>query len=112
MELCNILIQSRLTTGKRNMVSSIANLVYELPHELPSDLGLRVLGNGEILGGLKFGWRHSRAPSLPSRNEALAVAVKKRAKVENFSCPVQFYWISPFCSKYFARDCGSSSRVG
>ena len=31
------------------MVSSIANLVYELPHEFPTDLRLRILGNKEIL---------------------------------------------------------------
>ena len=27
---------------------SVANLVYELPHELPNDLRLRILGNKEI----------------------------------------------------------------
>ena len=32
------------------MISSIANLVHELPHELPNDLRLRILGNQEILG--------------------------------------------------------------
>ena len=32
------------------MISSIANLVYELPHKLPNDLRLRILGNQEILG--------------------------------------------------------------
>ena len=32
------------------MISSIANLIYELPHEMPNDLRLRVLGNKEILG--------------------------------------------------------------
>ena len=32
------------------MISSIANLVYKLPHELPNDLRLRILGNVEILG--------------------------------------------------------------
>ena len=31
-------------------MSSVANLVYELPHELPNDLRLRILGNKEILG--------------------------------------------------------------
>ena len=31
-------------------MSSIANLVYELPHELPNDLRLWILGNKEILG--------------------------------------------------------------
>ena len=30
------------------MISSIANLVYELPHELPNHLTLRILGNKEI----------------------------------------------------------------
>ena len=32
------------------MISSIANLVNELPHELPDDLRLRILGNKEMLG--------------------------------------------------------------
>ena len=27
---------------------SVANLVYELPHELPNDIRLRILGNKEI----------------------------------------------------------------
>ena len=30
---------------KRNLISSIANLVHELPHELPNNLRLRILGN-------------------------------------------------------------------
>ena len=32
------------------MISSIANLPYELPNELPNDLRLKILGNKEILG--------------------------------------------------------------
>ena len=32
------------------MISSIANLVYELPRELPNDLRLRILRNKEISG--------------------------------------------------------------
>ena len=32
------------------MISSIANLVHELPHELPNDVRLRIWGNKEILG--------------------------------------------------------------
>ena len=31
------------------MISSIGNLVYELPDELLNDLRLRILGNKEIL---------------------------------------------------------------
>ena len=34
---------------KRNMISSIANVAYELPHELPNKLRPRILGNKEIL---------------------------------------------------------------
>ena len=29
-------------------------------------------------------------------------------QIPNFSFPVQFYWITPFCSKYFVQDCKSS----
>ena len=32
------------------MLSSIANLVHKLPHELPNNLRLRIFGNKEILG--------------------------------------------------------------
>ena len=32
------------------MTSSTANLFYELPHELPNDIRLRILGNKKILG--------------------------------------------------------------
>ena len=32
------------------MISSIANLVYNLPHESPNDLRLRILRNKEVLG--------------------------------------------------------------
>ena len=31
------------------MISSIANLVFQLPHELPNDLGPTILENKEIL---------------------------------------------------------------
>ena len=34
---------------KRNLLSCITNLTYELPHGLPSDLRLRILGNWKIL---------------------------------------------------------------
>ena len=50
LELYNILVKIRLTTSKTNVVSSIANLVYKLPHELPNELRVRILGNKEMLG--------------------------------------------------------------
>ena len=35
---------------KRNVISNKANLVYELPYELPNNLKLKILGNKEMLG--------------------------------------------------------------
>ena len=45
LELYKILVQVRFTTS----ISSIANLVYDLAHELPNDLRLKILRNQEIL---------------------------------------------------------------
>ena len=35
---------------KRNVISSIDNLVYELSHDFPNDLRLRMLGSKKKLG--------------------------------------------------------------
>ena len=45
-----VLVEIRLTKVNRNAVSSIADLVYELPHQLPNDLRFRILGKKKILG--------------------------------------------------------------
>ena len=31
---------------------------------------------------------------------------------KNFYFPVQFHWITPFCSKYFVQDCLSKQFLG
>ena len=46
----NILELYNVNDIKRNVISSIANLAYELPRKLPNDSRLRILGNKEILG--------------------------------------------------------------
>ena len=43
-------LQCFSTDRKQNVISSISNLVYELPHELWIDVRLRILGNQEIFG--------------------------------------------------------------
>ena len=75
-------------------MSSMADLVYELPRELANDLRHRHLGpyaHGTFAAwraymptqeNIKFGVIHSPAPSLPSRNQIMAIAVKKHAKVD------------------------------
>ena len=35
---------------KQRLIISNKHGIYELPHELPNDLRLRILGNKEILG--------------------------------------------------------------
>ena len=48
-------------------------------------------------------WKHSLAPSLPSINQTLAIAVKKHAKVDIklfLPCPA-LLGVSLFRSKYF-----------
>ena len=49
LELYNILLKIDSPQVKRNLIISIANLVHQLPQELPNDLRLRILGNKEIL---------------------------------------------------------------
>ena len=61
---------------KRNLICSITNLEYELPHELLNDLRLRILENLEIFENLKLGWRHSLVHRLSSKNQFLVIAVK------------------------------------
>ena len=51
--------------AKRNVIFSISNLVYELPHELPSNLRLRILGNNEILGKSQICMETVSPVSLP-----------------------------------------------
>ena len=71
------------------MISSIANLVYELPHELPNDLRLRILGNEEMLGKSQI-WVEPISQS-PFQKLILVTAVKNHAKLDIklvLSCPV------------------------
>ena len=49
LELYNILVKIDSPQVKRNLIISIANLVHQLPQELPNDLRFRILGNKEIL---------------------------------------------------------------
>ena len=57
--------------------------IVKFPHEWPNDLRLGILGNKEILRKYQI-WVETCLPvsSLPSRNQTLAIAVKKYAKVD------------------------------
>ena len=71
---------------KGNFISSIANLVLELPPDggayVPTQ-EKKGLGSQEIRKcqkNLKFGWAHCLAPSLPSETQTSRIAVKKHVK--------------------------------
>ena len=96
---------------KQRLISSIKSIVYELPHQLPNDLRLRILSNQEISGKLqnyqeKIVWRQSLVPSLPSRNKSFVIAIKNHPEAEMqilCSCPFLFDFFT--FSKYFVQDC-------
>ena len=76
---------------KGNLISSLGNLVYKLPHELPNDLRLRFLESQSILGKYQ----------ILMDTQARAQPQFKNLDFANsrFCFPVQFCWITLFCSK-------------
>ena len=74
---------------KRNLIPSIAIFLYELPHDWPIDLRLRILRNQEILENLKFEWTYSLVPSFHSRLRLYEQQLKNMQKyILNYACPV------------------------
>ena len=50
LELYNVLVEIQLTKVYRNVVSSIADLVYEYASPVANDLRFRILGKKKVLG--------------------------------------------------------------
>ena len=48
--ILHVVVQIRLTATTGMVISSIANYIYELSHELSNDLSLRILGYKKVLG--------------------------------------------------------------
>ena len=91
---------------KQKLICRIINLVYELSHNLPKDLRLKIFGNSKILEKSQVEQRHNLVPSLSFKNSTLPLAVRKTCKSRyQTSLSIQFYWTFLFCSKYFFRDC-------
>ena len=99
------------------MVFSIAILAYELPYELSNDLRLKMLGNQETLlnclNCLNFRGHLAECPASHAEIKlSLQLSKKEKNLIPNCSCPAQFYWISLFCSQYFAQDYLSKKIFG
>ena len=87
------------------MISSIANLVYKLPHELPNDLRLRTLGYIRKISNLS----RDTAQCPVSLTEIKLWQQKSKStqkQISNFSFPVQFYQIYLFCPNNLPRMVG------
>ena len=63
-----------------NLISSIANLVYELPHELPNKLRRRILGEQEILGKSQIWVGTQPSSQFPFKNLDFANTSSKTRK--------------------------------
>ena len=88
---------------KQFLIVSTINLVYELPHELPNDLRLRILAN--IMKFLNLAEVKSQySVSLPIIQRWQQQS-KNMQQISKPCHPLQFYLISLFCCKHFAQDC-------
>ena len=67
LELDNVLVEVLLTTSKTKPGIIIANLVYELPEELPNDLRLKSLRKYKENSGGDIAKRTSPAPETKPR---------------------------------------------
>ena len=102
-----IWLRSESSQVKRYLISSITNLVHELPHELPNDLRLRILGNQEILEKCQM-WVQTQ-PKSQSSFQKLNVdnSCQKTHKIryQIFEALSNFTVFLYFCVKYFGQDC-------
>ena len=101
LELYNVLVQIRFTTSKRNLDIWYSKLSIRVAERLKTQ-DLKKIGNirkilnlgGHITQGLV---------SLQELRLCQQQLKKTQKQIPNFSFPVQFYWITLFCSKYFVR---------
>ena len=107
LELYNILVQIRFTTSERKLDIQYSKLGIGVASPVVERLetqDLRKLGN--ILRISNLGG--DRAQCLVSLQELTLCEQQLKnmqKQIPKFSFPAQFYWITQFCSKYFARDC-------
>ena len=107
LELRNILVQIRFTTSKTKVDVQYSKLGIQVTSRVAERLktqGLRKLGNirkisdlgGHIVQCLVF---------LQELRFCQQKLKNTQKQIPNVSFSIQFYWITPFCSKYFVRNC-------
>ena len=97
LEHYSVFIQVLLVKVKQKLISGKTNLLYELyelPHELPNDLRLRILVNQEILEKSQIRVEKQSGSQSPFQKLKLNQQLKNTEKqISNFSCLVRFYQI-------------------
>ena len=90
---------------KRNVISSIENLVYKLPHKFPNNLRLRTLGNKETLGKFQI-WVEtwpSAQPPFQKLNFGNSIQKNMQKLISNFIVLSNFtrflYLLQIFCPR-------------
>ena len=96
-------VKVRFITSIQKLILSITD--FELLHELPNDVKLRILGNHKIIRKSQ-NWvgARSRMSNLPSKNKFFTIVLKNYANIyiKVFcSCLVYFSLISLIFAKYF-----------
>ena len=110
LELCNVLIQTRLTTSK---ISIITNLVYEFPHKLPNDLRRRILRNKKIFGKSQI-WVEtypSAQSPLQDLNPGSSSQKTRKSRYQTFLVLSSFTRFLYFVPNTLSRIAGDLARM-
>ena len=90
---------------KRCAIITHKHGIYELPHELPKDLRLRILYNDRLAA-----YNDSLVPILPAKIIILLIPVKTLEKQKlDFFRSALFHMKARVSLKYFVNDCGLKS---
>ena len=112
LELYNILVQIQFTTSKTKLDFQYSKLGIQVALQVAKQrkaLDLRKLGNIREISNLG-GHIAQCLVSLQELRLCQQQLKNMQKQIPNFSSPVQFYRIIPFCSKYFVRDCSLYSE--
>ena len=107
LELYNILVQIRFITSKTKLdiqQSKLGIRVASRAAERLKTQDLRKLGNIRKISNLS-GYIAQCLVSLQKLRLCQQQLKNTQKHIPNVSFPVKSYWITPFCSKYFVRDC-------
>ena len=98
---------------KRNLISNIANWLYESSQELPNDIRLIFFGKQEILANSQVWLKTQPSAESPLNKTNFDNSSQKNPQKQttNARDTVQFYQISLLCFKYYAHNCSMKKKT-